>query len=132
MPNMLRTIALILLFVLLSSAGHILIRLGAREAGALPTASHVTFWLHTVCDPRIILGLLIWVGSTVLWIWVLGRTQLSFAYSLASLTYIVVPMFSYWLFQEPLSPLKVTGLILIVAGVATTIAARALDVGNAP
>jgi len=61
-------------------------------------------------------GLLIFVLSASVWLIVLSRTSLSFAYPFASLTYVLILLFDRLVLQEPISALRYTGVALIIAG----------------
>jgi len=54
--------------------------------------------------------------SFVAWLLVLSRVQVSFAYPMLSLGYVVNAVASYYLFQEPLSPVRIAGIFVIVLG----------------
>jgi multidrug transporter EmrE-like cation transporter len=62
-------------------------------------------------------GLIVYGLSAVCWLWVLSRAQLSFAYPILSLTFPIVVGLSAVLFSEFISPMRWTGVGLIVVGV---------------
>ena len=64
-----------------------------------------------------LLGILAYVMSVVVWLLVLSRVEVSFAYPLLSVGYIVNAIAGYYLFQENLSLTRITGILIIVAGV---------------
>jgi drug/metabolite transporter (DMT)-like permease len=61
-------------------------------------------------------GLLILRGTT--WIFILRVVNLSFAYSLMSLTYIFILAVSYYFFNEPIRVNNMIGTFFIMGGVA--------------
>jgi len=67
-------------------------------------------------NPFIILGLLLYVVSAFFWIIALSRVELSYAYPILSLGYVVIMLLSYWLFQENVSVLRILGTLLVVLG----------------
>jgi multidrug transporter EmrE-like cation transporter len=53
----------------------------------------------------------------VLWLVALSRVDVSLAYPMLSLGYVVNALAAWWLFGETLGPGRVAGLVLILAGV---------------
>lgn len=66
-------------------------------------------WLH--------LGAFLYAGSLALWLVVLSRLEVSRAYPMVSLGYLVTFALGIILFQETTTPAKIAGLLLIMAGV---------------
>lgn len=62
-------------------------------------------------------GLICYALSLILWLLVLSRMELSRAYPLVSLGYIVTLFIGYVLLHEPLTPTKIIGVTIIVVGV---------------
>ena len=107
-----KELSIILISILLGAAGQIGFKYGAiriPESGTLLTKAF-TAW-------PIILGLAFYGVSTILWIYVLRFVELSYAYPLISLGYVLVFIASYFLFNEPIGLLRLSGLILILAGI---------------
>jgi len=100
----------VLLCVALDSIGQILLK-AARAA--LPDASLFSLFLRVeTWAAFIVYGL-----STVCWLWILSRAQLSFAYPLLSLTFPIVVGLSAILFAESITPMRWLGVGVIVTGV---------------
>lgn len=75
-------------------------------------------------DPRVF-GVLVVAGvlyviSTGLWIWALRHVELSKAYPVFALGFVLVPLAGAWLFGEQLSLKFALGIVFIVVGVALT------------
>lgn len=64
-----------------------------------------------------ILGLGLYGLSAILWILALQKVQLSFAYPMVALGYVLVTALSYFIFKEEVPVLRVGGLAVIVLGV---------------
>ena len=56
--------------------------------------------------------------NAVLFVLALRDGELSLLYPIIALTYVWVSLLSVYYFHESMNPLKVTGLVVIVAGVA--------------
>jgi multidrug transporter EmrE-like cation transporter len=53
----------------------------------------------------------------IIWITVLQSAPLSVAYPMASLSYVLMLLAAYWVYDEPITLLKLFGVALIIAGV---------------
>lgn len=115
----LATFLVILTGVLLNAAAQLLLKAGVMPLGALtvewgtllPTAARVlTQW-------PVIAGLASYVVSVGVWIVALSRVDVSVAYPMLSLGYVVNAAAAWWLFGEALGPMRCTGMLLILAGV---------------
>ncbi|MCR8645620.1 EamA family transporter [Paenibacillus sp. N1-5-1-14] len=69
-------------------------------------------------SPWIFGGLVIYGIATVLWMFILTRVDISVAYPLQSIAYIMTAFGAYYVFNESLSPLKIMGCLVILIGVA--------------
>jgi multidrug transporter EmrE-like cation transporter len=62
-------------------------------------------------------GLACYVVSVALWIVALSRVDVSIAYPMLSIGYVVNAFAAWYLFGEALTPLRLTGIAVIVLGV---------------
>ncbi len=67
--------------------------------------------------PNVIIGLLFYAVSTVFWLIALSKIELSVAYPMLSMGYILLMIISYFLLNESITVYKVVGTLLVVAGV---------------
>ena len=95
----------------LGAAAQVLIKLGAN---ALP---HPGLW-QMITSLHLLGGYSLYGMSTVLLVLALREGELSLLYPVISLTYVWVTVLSVAVFHETLTPLKIAGILLIVAGVA--------------
>jgi drug/metabolite transporter (DMT)-like permease len=54
----------------------------------------------------------------VIWLIVLSKLDLSYAYPILAFSYCIVPLLSWWIFGEQVSPMRWVGILVICAGVA--------------
>ncbi len=110
---------IILLSVFLGSIGQVTLKIGANKLGSFSFSIETIFadLFRIVKVPEIIFGLIFFGVSFLLWIKVLTKSDLSYAYPMVSLGYINVIILSYFLFNEPFTTMKVVGIVLIIAGV---------------
>lgn len=85
-------------------------------------AEHVTgsglTWLHnTVTSPWMIAAIAVEAACFVIWMRVLAELDLSLAFPLSAISYILVIAASWLIFGESISLLQLTGSGLILAGV---------------
>ena len=113
-----RVFLLILFSVILASAGQLLTKSGMTAVGKIellqllsPTSSRV------VLNPLIILGLSLYPIASLIWLVVLSRAELSYAYPLVGMGYIITSIIAWVLFKENMTLFRFLGITLIVAGV---------------
>jgi multidrug transporter EmrE-like cation transporter len=109
--NFKKTSMIVLLFsVILNAGGQVFFKL---ERSSCPDCNLISILSHS--DTWI--GFILYGLSAVCWLWVLSRTQLSFAYPLLSLSFPIVVVLSVIYFAEVISPVRWIGVGLIVIGV---------------
>ena len=113
------TTSLILAGVLLNTVAQFLLKAGTRSLGALQPdgrAAFDFFWAAAF-SPYILCGLVCYVASFGLWIAVLSRLEVSIAYPMLSIGYVISAFAAYYVFGEALSVHKLAGIGLILLGV---------------
>ncbi|MBX3609025.1 MAG: EamA family transporter [Hydrogenophaga sp.] len=106
-------LSLALVCVLLSSAAQLAMKRGLGAGGADVAGTYV----HAFTSPMVWLGLFCYGASAVLWLWVLSRLDVSLAYPLVSLGFVVTMLLGVLWLGEPFSWARVAGCTLIVIGV---------------
>lgn len=111
--------SLILLGVLLNAGAQIMLKAGMTQIGhfEFSMANMLPIGAKVMENPPIITGLMMYVMSVGVWLLVLSRVQVSFAYPMLSIGYIVNALAAYYLFGEPLTSIRVLGIFIIIAGV---------------
>jgi drug/metabolite transporter (DMT)-like permease len=107
-------LSMLLLVVVLMAAGQILIKLAARDFEGASLASAITKGVTSV---PLVIGILVYGFTAILWVLVLRDNDLSRAYPFLALTLILVPLAGVIFFGETISLSLLTGGALIVAGV---------------
>jgi multidrug transporter EmrE-like cation transporter len=115
----LATFALILTGVMLNAAAQLLLKAGVQPLGALSVGLHnlLPTAVKVLMQWPIIAGLACYVVSVGVWIVGLSRVEVSLAYPMLSLGYVVNALAAWWLFGEALGPMRWAGMMLILAGV---------------
>jgi len=108
-------IFIVLACTLLVAMAQYLIKLGANRlshAGLVATA----IGIFTI--PTLFAGYCLYGVFTVLFVYALRHGELSILYPLIALSYVWVTITGVVAFHEVMNPLRVTGLVVIVVGVA--------------
>lgn len=112
-----KTMVLILGAVAFSVVGQLFLKSGAQHfAGS--GLGRIEFLLAAARDVHVVLGLVALAASTVCWLYVLRVAPLSRAYGLTSLTYVLTPVLSVYLFGEQMRRMHGVGTVLIIIGIA--------------
>jgi multidrug transporter EmrE-like cation transporter len=108
-----------MLGVLLNAAAQLFLKEGMRRIGHFEFiwANAVPITMQVAGNVFVLGGLLCYVISVAVWLLVLSRVEVSFAYPLLSVGYIVNAVAGYYLFQENLSVMRITGIVIICVGV---------------
>jgi len=111
--------ALILAGVLLNAAAQLLLKAGTNAVGPFEfaTGNIVPVGLRLALEPYILGGVACYVVSLVVWILALSRVQVSIAYPMLSIGYVINAVAAWYLFGESLTAFKLTGIGFIVVGV---------------
>lgn len=111
--------ALILFGVLLNTGAQLLLKAGMIQIGhfEFTMANAVPIAMKVMLNPPILTGLFCYAISVGVWIMVLSRVQVSFAYPMLSIGYVVNALAANYLFGEPLTSLRMLGIFIIITGV---------------
>lgn len=109
----------ILISVLGGALGQILLKKGMSSMGPLTLSVNQALPLlwKMATNPYVFLGLGIYVMGTVFWLTALSRVDLSYAYPFASISYVIMLLASWLLFDENISLLRLAGSVVIILGV---------------
>lgn len=105
--------------ITLGASGQILLKSAVNRMGQIDLTWPNTFntILHIFSNPWTISGIFCFVASMVLWVKVISGMELSKAYPSLSLSYVIVFLFSVFLFKESISSWKIIGVSLVSLGV---------------
>ncbi|MCS6888381.1 MAG: EamA family transporter [Chloroflexus sp.] len=116
---MLLVLTLLLTASALTVTGEVLLKIGINHVtthvGAFSLEPRV-LWA-TFTDWRVILGFALVFGGAIFWLGVISRVDLSFAYPLLALNYVIIMIPSRVLLNEPITMMRLVGAIIIVIGV---------------
>ena len=111
--------SLVLFGVLLNAFAQLLLKAGVRQVGhfdfSLANAWPIGTDLAT--NLPILGGLACYVVSVVVWILALSRVEVSIAYPMLSIGYVVNAGLAWFLFGEAVGPQRLAGIAVIIVGV---------------
>jgi len=111
-------IALILASVMTNAAAQLLLRWAAKGGLVPPSGWSITAFFELLFRPGIVGGLVCYALSVVIWVTVLSRAEVSFAYPFLGIGFVLVTFASALLLGEAISAQRVAGTALIALGVA--------------
>lgn len=111
---------LILLLIAISmiSVAQILQKQGMSRTGVTGSVSQQGKALVTaMCTPRVLCGLLIYVFASLIYLTVINKVDVSFAFPMMSMGYVLVTVLSAVLLHERVNPHRWLSLLVICLGV---------------
>lgn len=116
----LSTLIFILVSVVMSASAQIVLKLGMSGANIGPSLSQKRWgdaaWL-VASNPWVVLGLALYFLSAIVWLLVLSRVDVSFAYPFVGIGFILTMLMGWLALGDLMSPSRVVGTLLIAAGV---------------
>ena len=114
---MLANLIFIITSVLLNALAQILLKAGMKNFNNIDLKNNViqTF-ISIAINPYIICGFISYGISILLWLWVLSKVDVSYAYPFQALGYIVVTILAWLIFQENINLTRIIALIFITLG----------------
>ncbi len=111
--------SLLMLGVLLNAGAQLLLKAGTNAIGhfEFSSANIVPVGMKLALEPHILGGVGCYVVSLVVWIMGLSRVEVSIAYPMLSVGYVINALAAWYLFGESLTAQKLVGIGFIIAGV---------------
>ena len=113
------SLALVLTGVLLNAVAQLMLKAGTNAIGAFQfsTANLAPIGWKVATQPFILGGLACYAVSVVVWILALSRVEVSIAYPMLSVGYVVNAIAAYFLFGEAMGVQRLVGIGIIILGV---------------
>jgi len=111
--------SLLLTGVLLNAGAQLLLKAGMNNIGEISFQWSQLWQVGTTVafNPFIMVGFGFYAISVMVWLVVLSKVDVSVAYPMLSLGFIVNAFAAYFLFGENLSPIRLIGITTIILGV---------------
>lgn len=110
-----KPLVVLLISVTLTSIGQLILKKGLLIVGPVERLGLKFFQM--LVNPVVLLGVSFAILGWAAYAMALSKSELSYAYPIWSLTYVVVPLVSLFVFKESISLLKMGGLAFIFLGV---------------
>jgi len=113
------SLALIMMGVLLNAGAQLLLKAGTNAVGHFEFSAQniVPIGMKLAFEPHIAGGVACYVVSVVVWILGLSRVEVSIAYPMLSIGYVLNAVAAWYLFGESLTAQKLVGIAFIIMGV---------------
>ena len=102
--------------VILGVFGQLFMKKGMSIVGGI-TSIDLNTITQIFLNPWVVAGLACYGLAMVIWLGVLAELDLSLAYPMLSLGYIIVALGSWWMFGENISAIRWVGIFIIIGGV---------------
>ena len=111
-----RNLVTIVIAVAMSTIGQTLLKLGLDKIPMGRREHSVSLLFEAARQPQVVAGMLLFCASVLVWIVVLARSELSWAYPLLGISYVLVAISGWLVFGEQLSIYRILGIAFVVAG----------------
>ena len=101
----------------LAIVGQLMMKQGMMMFGKFPVSKLLINLLPILFQPYVFIGLICFCISSVFWLAVLSRIDLSLAYPMVSVAYVVTAIFAYFIFKENITLIRWLGILTICLGV---------------
>jgi multidrug transporter EmrE-like cation transporter len=111
--------SIILTGVMLNAIAQLALKASVKEMGAigLNLSSSSSAFLKLITEPFLWIGLFCYGISVIVWILALSRVDVSIAYPMLSMGYVVNAFFAWQLFGEAMNPARLIGMGVVLLGV---------------
>jgi multidrug transporter EmrE-like cation transporter len=106
---------------LLSAFAQIVLKMGMSNPmvlSAIQSQSQLRIFQSIVTNIYVIGGLTLYFASAAVWLFVLAKVDVSYAYPFVGLGFVVTMLLAFFISGEPLTATKIAGTLLIALGVA--------------
>ena len=109
----------VFLTVILTAYGQVAIKWQVLKAGAFPEplAEKVLFLFQLLLNPWVVNAFATALLASIFWMAAMTRLQLSHTYPFMSMAFVLIMVASGVFFNEIITPMKITGIMLIVLGI---------------
>jgi drug/metabolite transporter (DMT)-like permease len=119
MSNTLKNFILVMAPISIGIVAQILLKTGMLQIGKFSVEISKLFmtFVGIFLNPFVLVGMFLYFAASLLWLIVLSRIDLSFAYPLLSIGYIFIVLYSDIVLKEEVSLVRWAGVLTICLGV---------------
>lgn len=115
---------LIVFSVACSSLAQLLLKIGMTSSKGADGASWQATLVAALVNPSVLAGLGLYVFGALVWLLVLSKVDLSFAYPFVGIGFILTLLLGRFALNEPVTLQRAAGTLLIALGVVLVAAGR--------
>ena len=112
---------LVLSVPILATICQIFIKLGMQQIGEITLTelknNPLSLILSIITNVWVLMAAPLYTASFILWMYILSKLNLSFAYPFLALSFVLVPLVSLFVFGENISTLRWAGIFVIFSGI---------------
>ncbi len=116
-----KSVILLLVAVLLGVLGQLLLKMGMTQVGTLEfeggLAGLIRVGIRVFSNLKVLGGFASYGISSLFWIIVLSKIDLSLAYPMLALNYVLVPLTAWLFLSEQVPPTRWLGIGVVIIGV---------------
>lgn len=114
-----KNLIVIIVSVILTVAGQLLWKIGANQLGqiSITFSNFIPSTVKLFTNLWIVIGCLIFIVSSILWMIALTSANLSYVYPFLGLGYVLIALVSWLFLHESISLLRLSGMVLVCIGV---------------
>ena len=119
MPELTRPHAMLALAILFAVVSQLLFKSGVGSIGQVTLTRNTLpaeIW-KLATSPQIVVGMALYSVGFLAWLGAMSRFGLSYVYPFTSMNYVLVLLFSWIVFNEPLSLMRWLGVAVIISGI---------------
>ena len=111
--------ALVGLDIIFNVIGQLLLKHGMNKLGnfKISVDALIPVFIKAFLSPYILLGLGCYVTGFLIWLIVLAKAEVSYAYPLISLGYVLTAIMGWWLLGENVTWVRMGGIMVTCIGV---------------
>lgn len=113
---MFKSLFLIVLTVIINTIGQFMVKTGVNRVGAVNLLDYHAIF-RALSSLLVLGGFVVYFISAIVWISILSKTELSWAFPLLSLSYVITVLLSPVFLHESFSAQRLLGTLVICFGV---------------
>ena len=113
---MLKSLFLIVLTVIINTTGQFMVKTGINRVGTVSLTDFHSV-LRALSSALVLGGFVVYFISAIVWISILSKSELSWAFPILSLSYVLTALLSPVLLNESFSAQRLIGTLVICLGV---------------
>ena len=116
--KMIISILIVLIVVIFTAFGQLSMKAGMNEIGAISVQKmfNPINAFHVFTNKFEFIGVVLYASSLLIWLSVLSRVNVSVAYPLLSLGYIITALLAFAFLREELTSIRVLGVVIVIFG----------------